>query len=215
MASIGEEDGSPRKKGAARPQSDFFFQARWKEKGRARDPQPKGRSASTAASSTDDPGPIGSTNRRPPRTHGSACVPRAGGGRRALVPCTLSTAGDAQKIRDVRGRGTWAGSFMLHYKFPAFSGSAKPAACRGRARRGNRATARLRRSASGSGDHAPPRREFPLHCPIVLREILREQRARRFDGRRFLRADLSLAHDGDAGLAAQEARSRVSPWGPS
>src|SRR3954467_7345905 len=52
-----------------------------------------------------------------PRTHGSAVFTR--GETQALVPCTLGTADDAQKIESFEGE-QWK-SFMLHYNFPPFS----------------------------------------------------------------------------------------------
>src|SRR5437773_9148746 len=52
-----------------------------------------------------------------PRTHGSAVFTR--GETQALVPCTVGTADDAQKIESFEGE-TWK-SFMLHYNFPPFS----------------------------------------------------------------------------------------------
>ena len=133
-----------------------------------------------------------------PRTHGSAVFTR--GETQALVTCTLGTADDAQKIESFEGE-TWK-SFMLHYNFPPFSVGevgvhARPRPPRSRPRRAGGTLA----DADDAG-----RRTVPLHGAGRLRHSRIERLL--VDGVGLRR----LAGDDGRGRAAQERRSRASPW---
>src|SRR5436309_19624 len=117
-----------------------------------------------------------------PRTHGSALFTR--GQTQALVPVTLGTTRDEQRIDSIDVAQETAQSFMLHYNFPPFStGEVKP--LRGPSRREVVRAAHHHHSDPTRQDRRPDRPQGQDHPGHPGADRRRNQRGRHRPGHDF------------------------------